>query len=73
MVILKKNGKLKICAVLGNSMQQQRRTLTHCLSQMKSSTTIVAHESYTFLDGFSRYHHISIAPKDQQKITFATY
>jgi hypothetical protein len=26
--------------------------------------TIAGHEVNTFLDGFSRYHQISIAPKD---------
>jgi hypothetical protein len=29
-------------------------------------------ESYSFTDGFSRYHHIIIAPKDRHKTTFAT-
>ncbi len=31
---------------------------------------VVEHEVYTFLDGFSRHHSISIAPsEDQYKIT----
>jgi len=34
--------------------------------------TTVGHEVYTCLDGFSEYHHISIAPKDQYKTTFVT-
>jgi hypothetical protein len=33
---------------------------------------VIGHEVYTFLDGFSKYHQISIAPKDQYKITFVT-
>jgi hypothetical protein len=30
--------------------------------------TVVGHEVYTFLDGFLKYHQISIAPKDQHKL-----
>jgi hypothetical protein len=33
---------------------------------------VIEHEVYTFLNGFSRYHHISIALKDQYNIAFAT-
>ncbi len=33
---------------------------------------VVGHEVYTFLDGFSGYHQISIAPEDQYKTTFVT-
>jgi hypothetical protein len=33
---------------------------------------VVKHEFDTFLDGFSRYHQISIASKDQHKTTFVT-
>ncbi len=33
--------------------------------------TIAKHEVYTFLDGFFRYHHISITSKDWYKIAFA--
>ncbi len=32
--------------------------------------TVDGHEIYTFMDGFSGYHHILIAPKDQHKTTF---
>ncbi len=32
--------------------------------------TIIGHEVYTFMDRFSKYHHISITPKDLHKITF---
>jgi len=33
---------------------------------------IVGHEVYTFLDGFCKYHQISIALEDQHKSTFVT-
>jgi hypothetical protein len=32
--------------------------------------TIAWYEAYSFLDGYSRYHKISIAPKDRYKTTF---
>jgi hypothetical protein len=51
-VVLKKKGKLKICVVLGYSMQQQIRTLTHCLSQMKSSTQLLGTKFIPFWMGF---------------------
>jgi hypothetical protein len=34
--------------------------------------TIARYEAYYFLDGYSRYHQISIAPKDRYKTTFVT-
>jgi hypothetical protein len=33
---------------------------------------VIEHEVYTFLNGFSRYHHISITLEDQYKIAFVT-
>jgi hypothetical protein len=32
--------------------------------------TIIGYEAYSFLDGYSRYHQISIAPKDIYKTAF---
>jgi hypothetical protein len=29
-------------------------------------------EAYSFIDGFSTYHQINIAPKDRHKMTFVT-
>jgi hypothetical protein len=37
---------------------------------LKTITCIVAHEVYTFLDGFSGYHQISITLENQHKTTF---
>jgi hypothetical protein len=34
--------------------------------------TIAKYEAYFFLDGYSRYHQIFIAPKDKYKIAFVT-
>ena len=33
---------------------------------------VAGHEAYSFLDGFSGYNQVSIDPKDQDKIAFAT-
>ncbi len=33
---------------------------------------ILGYEAYFFLDGYSRYHQISIAPKDRYNIAFVT-
>jgi len=32
--------------------------------------TIARYEAYSFLDGYSKYHHIFIAPEDIYKTTF---
>jgi hypothetical protein len=34
--------------------------------------TIARYESYSFLNGYSRYHQIFIAPKDRYKTAFVT-
>jgi hypothetical protein len=33
---------------------------------------VVGYEAYSFLDGYSKYHQIYIAPKDKYNITFVT-
>jgi hypothetical protein len=33
---------------------------------------VARHEVYSFLDGFSSYHHITITPKDMYKIALIT-
>ena len=33
---------------------------------------LAGHEYYCFLDGYSGYNHIAIAPKDQEKTTFTS-
>jgi hypothetical protein len=33
--------------------------------------TVGGHEAYSFTDGFSRYHHIKIAPEERYKTTFS--
>jgi len=33
---------------------------------------VARYEAYSFLDGYSGYHQISIAPEDRYKIAFVT-
>ena len=35
--------------------------------------TVAGHELYRFLDGFSGYNQIWLAPEDQEKTAFITY
>jgi len=52
-------------------MLPQRRTHTYPLPFTKEVLDMVAsHEMYSFLDGFSSYHHIMIVQEDLLKTTF---
>jgi len=60
----KKNGKLKICVDF-NKLNAATKKDPYTLPFTNEVINIVAgHEVYTFLDGFSGYHQISIALKD---------
>jgi hypothetical protein len=69
-VVPKKNGKLRICVDFKklNVATKKDPYLLHFMDEVINS--VVRHEVCTFLNMFSRYHQISIAPKDQYKITF---
>jgi len=63
-VVLKKNRKLKICVDFRKFNVDTKKN-PYPLPFIYEVINIVAkHKVYTFLDGFSRYHHISITPKD---------
>jgi hypothetical protein len=68
-VVPKKNGKLRICVDFKklNTITKKDRYLPFINEVIN---TVVKHEVYTFLDGFSRYHQISISLEDQNKTTF---
>jgi hypothetical protein len=67
-----KNGKLKICVDFRkfNATTKKDPYLLPFINEVIN--TIVKHEVYTFLDGFSGYHQISIVPKNQYKTAFDT-
>ncbi len=62
-VVLKKNGKLRIRVYFRKFNVATKDP--YMLPFIDEVINIVAgHEVYTFLDGFSEYHQISIASKD---------
>jgi hypothetical protein len=63
MVLLKKNGKLKICVDFKKLIKTTKKIFILCHFLEK-------YEAYSFLDGYSGEHHISIAPEDRYKTTF---
>ena len=71
-VVLKKNGKLRVCVNLKKVNATTIRDnyplpiIEHVLER------VARKEAYSFLDGFSRYNQVSIELKDQHKTAFAT-
>jgi hypothetical protein len=71
--MLKKNGKLRISANL-RKLNKTTKTNPYPLPFFNEVlNTIARYEAYSFLDGHSKYHQISITSKDGYKITFVTY
>jgi hypothetical protein len=65
-VVPKKNDKFRIYTVLKilNTTTKKDPFTDEVLN------TVARYEAYSFLDGYSRYHQIFIAPKDRYKIAF---
>jgi len=71
-VVLKKNGKLRIYVDF-KKLNVATKKDPYLLPFMDEViNTIIGHKIYIFLDGPSRYHQISIASKDRHKIAFVT-
>ncbi len=69
-IIPKKNGKLKICIDF-KKLNVATKKDPHPLLFTNEVLNIVArYEAYSFLNGYLRYHQISVSPKDRYKITF---
>ncbi len=69
-VVPKKNGKLKIC-INFRKLNAVTKKDSHPLPFTNEMlNTIAGYEPYSFLNGYSRYHKISIAPEDKYKTTF---
>jgi hypothetical protein len=66
----KKNGKLKICVDFRKLNKITKKYHYPLPFFDEELNTIVGYEAYSFLDGYSRCHKISIAPEDRYKITF---
>ncbi len=72
MVVLKKNGKLKY---FEDFWKFNKATIKnpYPLPFFDEALNIIArYEAYSFLDGYSRYHLISIVVNDRYKTTFIT-
>jgi hypothetical protein len=63
-VVLKKIGKFKICVDFRkfNTTIKKDPYMLPFINEVIN--IITRHEVYTFLDGFSGYHQISIAPEE---------
>ncbi len=72
-VVPKKNGKLKICIdfrKLNGTTNKDPYPLPFIDEVLNA---VARYEVYSFLNGYSTYHQISIALEDKYKITFVTY
>ena len=65
-------GEIRICVDLHklNDACMHDPFLTSFLDEILDS--VGGQEAYSFIDGFSGYHQIKIAPEDHNKATFAT-
>ncbi len=69
-VVPKKNGKLRICIDFIKLNVATKKDPYPLPFTNEMLNTLVGYEAYFFLDGYSRYHQITIAPKDIYKTAF---
>ena len=68
----KKNGKLRICRDFRKLNSATRKDYFPLPFTDAILDGVVGHECYTFLDGFSGYNQVQIAPEDRPLTTFTT-
>jgi hypothetical protein len=71
-LVKKKNGKLRVCIdyrTLNKFTQKDHFPLPFVNTILDE---VAGHELYTFMDGYSGYNQISIAPEDHHKTAFTT-
>ncbi|RDX83649.1 hypothetical protein CR513_35416, partial [Mucuna pruriens] len=71
-LVPKKNGKVRICVdyrELNRAIPKDDFPLPH-INVLVDNTT--KHSCFSFMDGFSRYYQIRMAPEDMEKTTFIT-
>ena len=69
-VVPKKNGKLRICVDFKKlNVATKKDPYTISFTDFILDT-VARHEIYSFLDGYSGYHQIKIAPEDRFKTAF---
>jgi hypothetical protein len=71
-LIPKKKGKLRICINFKKLNVTTKKDPYPLPFADEMLNTIVGYEAYSFLNGYLRYHQISITPKDRYKIAFVT-
>ncbi len=69
-IVPKKNGKLKICVDFKKLNVTTKKDPYPLPFTNEVLNIVVRYEAYSFLDGYSRYHQISIAPKDRYNTAF---
>jgi hypothetical protein len=71
-IVPKKNGKLKICIDF-RKLNVIAKKDAYPLPFINEMLNIIArYETYSFLNGYLRYHQISIAQEDIYKTAFVT-
>jgi CRISPR/Cas system-associated protein Cas10 (large subunit of type III CRISPR-Cas system) len=73
MVVPKKNGKLKICVDIRKFNKATKKNPYPLAFSNEVLNTIVGYEAYSFLDGYSRCHHISITLENRYKTTLRNF
>ena len=71
-VVLKKNGKLRVCINLKKVNAATIRDSYPLPITEHVLERVAEKEAYSFLDGFSGYNQVAIHPNDQHKIAFVT-
>jgi hypothetical protein len=71
-VVLKKNGELRICMDFQNLNVAKKNEPYPLPFTEEILDMVLGHEVYSFLDGFLGYHHITITSKYKYKTTFIT-
>jgi hypothetical protein len=69
-VVPKKNAKLRICIDFKKLNVATKKDPYPLPFTDEMLNTVIGYEAYFFLDGYSGYHQIFIAPEDRYKTTF---
>jgi hypothetical protein len=69
-IVLKKDGKLKIYIDFKKLNAATKKDLYPLPFIDEVLNTVVGYEAYSFLDGYSKYHQIFITLEDKYKTTF---
>ena len=71
-VVPKKNGKLRICVDFRKLNEQTIKDPFPIPFTDTMLDQVAGYEMYSFVDGYSGYNQVSLAPEDREKTTFIT-